>query len=158
MPLASITTPGSLSITNRQKLPSPWNITEVPAIRFDTMSYLAGVTTNPPPVTGEDAEWLKGKYSYNGPSQALRRLATAIGAQGAILPIVPPSPNASWTSQLDAPALHCHTLSESEQSDVQSDIGEHIRKNCEDSHAYLFGMTACLTTQQAILGSAVVLD
>jgi hypothetical protein len=137
MPLASITTPGSLSIINRENLPSPWNMTEVPDIRFDTLSYLAGMTTNPPPVTEEKVPWLFGNYSYNGPSQALRRLSTAIGAQGAILPIVPPAPNASWTSQFDAPALRCHELSEIEQSDVQTNIGEHVKKNCQDSHAYL---------------------
>ena len=137
MPLASITTPGSLSIINRQKLPSPSNMTDVPAVRFDTMSYLAGMTTNPGPVTEIKVEWLMGNYSYNGPSQALRRLATAIGAQGAILPIVPPSPNASWTSTFDAPTLQCHELPQNEQSDVQNNIAEHIKKDCKDSHAYL---------------------
>ena len=36
------------------------------------------------------------RYAYNGPRQPVLEVTAAVMAEGAILPIVPPAPNATW--------------------------------------------------------------
>ena len=113
--MASIISPATLSIESRMQLPPPTSARYAPTIKFNTLSYLA-----PSPTTG----W--GWYYWGGPSQTLTRLATAVGAQGTILPIDPPSANATWRAEFRGPVLRCQSLSADEMPDVRRNIEEFI--------------------------------
>lgn len=62
----------------------------VPTINFDSLSYVSelGIPVN--------NRYSPEQFLYQGPSQALKRIAAAIGALGSVLPIDPPFGNASW--------------------------------------------------------------
>jgi hypothetical protein len=90
IPIASIFTPATLSVESKAMEPQPTHGYYVPTINFDTLSYVAGLGT-----IGH-ARWNPQDFTYEGPSQALKRITTAVGALGAVLPIDPPSSNSSW--------------------------------------------------------------
>jgi hypothetical protein len=113
--MASIISPATLSIESRMQLPPPTSARYTPTINFNTLSY-AGPS--------RAAKWVI--YIWGGPSQALARLATAVGAQGAVLPIDPPSANATWHAEFRGPVLRCQSLSADEMSDVRRNIEEFI--------------------------------
>lgn len=113
--MASIITPATLSIESRMQLPPPTSARYAPTINFNTLSYLA-----PSPTTG----W--GWYYWGGPSQTLTRLATAVGAQGTILPIDPPSANATWRAEFRGPVLRCQSLSADEMFEIRRNIKDFL--------------------------------
>jgi hypothetical protein len=108
IPMASIISPATLSIESRMQLPPPTSPRYASTINFKTLSYLAPSRAMDP----------KPFYVWSGPSQALTRLVTAVAAQGAILPIDPPSANATWRAEFRGPVLRCQSLSADEMSDV----------------------------------------
>jgi hypothetical protein len=100
--------------------PQPIHDYYVPIINFDTLSYVAGLGT-----AG------KGRYdpqnlTYEGPSQALKRMTVAVGALGTVLPINPPSSNSSWTTNFHGPAIRCEPLPVSESNAVEQNIRGYI--------------------------------
>lgn len=79
-------------------------------------------------------------FLYEGPSQALKRIAAAVGALGSILPIDPPFGNASWDLKFGGPAIRCDPLPLSERLSVQRSIMEYLRPgsgNCHNPSGYI---------------------
>ncbi|KAK7946248.1 uncharacterized protein PG986_010569 [Apiospora aurea] len=74
---------------------------EVPQIDFLNLNYAANMAVY------EEAGNGSKYYSYNYPSQHLKQLSMGVVAQKAILPIVPPFPNASWSLEFSGPNLVC---------------------------------------------------
>jgi hypothetical protein len=92
----------------------------VPTINFDTLSYVAGLGT------AGKGRYDPQKFTYEGPSQALKRMTVAVGALGTVLPIDPPSSNSSWTTEFHGPAIRCETLPASEIKAVEQNIRGYI--------------------------------
>jgi hypothetical protein len=79
-------------------------------------------------------------FRYRGPSQALKRIATAVSAQGAVLPINPPSANATWSSSFRGPALRCDPIPLAEHDAIYQNILEYTNdttENCQDAGGYV---------------------
>jgi hypothetical protein len=79
-------------------------------------------------------------FRYRGPSQALKRIATAVSAQGAVLPINPPSANATWSSSFRGPALRCDSIPLAEHDAIYQNILEYTNntaENCQDAGGYV---------------------
>lgn len=75
-------------------------------------------------------------YVYNGPSQAVLEVSNAVMAQGKLLQIHPPAPNASWVMDFVGPSLQC--------SDVDNGMHQRLRENINagmnaTEGAYLYG-------------------
>jgi hypothetical protein len=100
--------------------PQPIHDYYVPTINFDTLSYVAGLGT------AGKGRYDPQKFIYEGPSQALKRMAVAVGALGTVLPIDPPSSNSSWTTKFHGPAVRCEPLPASESNAVEQNIREYI--------------------------------
>ena len=100
--------------------PQPIHDYYVPTINFDTLSYVAGLGT------AGKGRYDPQKFTYEGPSQALKRMAVAVGALGTVLPIDPPSSNSSWTTEFHGPAVRCEPLPASESNAVEQNIREYI--------------------------------
>lgn len=95
MPIASIITPGTLSI--RAVMRSQSSTLPVLFLNFTTLSFT-------------DRLLQGNSFKYNGPSQIVQTIAAAVSAQGAILNIVPPSSNSSWHLEFYGPSLECRDL------------------------------------------------
>ena len=108
----------------------PQETSQVPGARFDSFSYMA-------PMISDLNSGPPSFYEYYGPSQALRRLVTAVSTQGSVLPIDSPGLNASYTTTFDAPAIRCSELPGEEQVVIQRNLAEHIRStSCDGATAY----------------------
>jgi hypothetical protein len=107
----------------------------VPVLDFSTLGFVAPMTTNGNTHTPS----ADSVFGYFGPSQALQRIAVAVGAQGVVLPIRPPSTNASWTSSFYGPALRCNPIVGSEQMEIHQNIADYLREDnrCFGPSAYL---------------------
>ena len=65
-------------------------------------------------------------FDYNGPSQIVESIAAAVGAQGAILPITPPSPNSSWHLEFYGPSLKCRNMSDVRRGQVAHNVANYF--------------------------------
>jgi hypothetical protein len=113
IPIASIITPATLSVVSKAMEPQPIHKYYVPTINFDTLSYVAGLSA-----TGS-GRYYPQKLTYEGPSQALQRMTTAVDILGNILPIDPPSSNSSWDTEFRGPAIRCDPFSASDSSAIE---------------------------------------
>jgi hypothetical protein len=108
LPLASIVTPATLAIVQRQITPPPTAQFNVPNVGFASLNYVQDMT--PPAIN--DPQYGPSQYFYNGPSTALVEIVQAVAAQGAVAPITPPATNTTWNTVFDGPALVCRNVSE----------------------------------------------
>ncbi|KAH0366783.1 hypothetical protein KCU65_g5160, partial [Aureobasidium melanogenum] len=78
-------------------------------------------------------------YCYRGPGQLVERVATAVGAQGQVLPITPPSLNASWSSNFWGPSLQCNNVEGQEREDIWANVWNYLDDDntCRESYGYL---------------------
>ncbi|KAK3636944.1 hypothetical protein LTR56_012604 [Elasticomyces elasticus] len=132
MPIAAIIAPATLSVSLAQ---APPNVTmqRVPTIEFSNLNFLAGM----PSVLGTNRISLY--FPYNGPSQEVKRIAMAVAAQNAILPVPAPSLNSSWEVVFRGPRLQCNDAPASTRLKLQQNIAEYISEgsNCNTPAAYL---------------------
>ncbi|KAK4899695.1 hypothetical protein LTR27_002961 [Elasticomyces elasticus] len=128
----AIIAPATLSVSLAQ---APPNITmrKVPTIDFSNLNFLAGM----PSVVGSNRISLY--FPYNGPSQEAKRIAMAVAAQNAILPVPAPSLNSSWEVNFRGPRLQCNDALASTRLKLQQNIAEYITEgsNCNTPAAYL---------------------
>lgn len=108
----------------------PQETRQVPGARFDSFSYMT-------PMISDFNSGPPSFYEYYGPSQALRRLVTAVSTQGSVLPIDSPGLNTSYTTTFDAPAIYCSELPRDEQLVIQRNLADYIRStSCDGATAY----------------------
>lgn len=133
VPIASIFTPGTLTVSLAKVNPPPTSMTQVPALSFTSLSFSADMHSTG---AGADTDKYQEIYSYNGPSQALKRVATAVLVEGAILPITPPSPNSTWELDFYGPALSCSNVTD---SSILSNISSSSFNDtsCAEPYGYL---------------------
>lgn len=115
-----MTTPATLSVVSEAMEPQPIRDYYVPTINFDTLSYVAGIGA-----VGS-SRWNLQELKYEGPSQALQKLTTAVGTLGTVLPIDPPASSSSWKTEFRGPAIRCDPFSASESDAVEQNIREYI--------------------------------
>jgi hypothetical protein len=79
------------------------------------------------------------QYCYRGPGELVQRVATAVGAQGQVLPITPPSLNASWSLSFWGPSLQCSNVEGQGREDIWASVWEYLDNGtrCADSYGYL---------------------
>lgn len=132
IPIASIITPATLSVVSEAMEPQPIHDYYVPSINFDTLSYVAGLSTQ------HMGGFSPQECDYEGPSQALKRITTAVGALGAVLPIDPPSSNSSWDTEFRGPAIRCDPMPASEINAVKQNIRQYIDSGeCNKAPGYI---------------------
>jgi hypothetical protein len=114
-------------------VPQPTHEYYVPTINFDTLSYVAGLGAK------GTTKYNPQELTYEGPSQSLKRLATAISALGTVLPISPPSSNSSWETEYRGPAIRCDPLLASESEAVEQNILEYVKSGgvCYEAPGYI---------------------
>ncbi|KAM0721362.1 hypothetical protein Q7P37_002286 [Cladosporium fusiforme] len=154
IPIASITTPATLGIKIKAIIPTPSQMMKVSGARFDVFSYMS-------PMISDFRSAPPSFYEYYGPSQALRRLVTAVSTQGSVLPIDSPGINASYTSTFSAPSLRCEELAEDEQQVIQGNLADYISNNdCYGATAYRvwFGRLPYVTPQPGNLNASTASD
>lgn len=91
----------------------------VPNVDFTSFNYVVGM-----PFSGLGSYEYHGfaQFIYNGPSPEVEKLAVAVAAQGAILPISPPAENSSWALDFYGPSLSCRTMEDGTRAQVESNI------------------------------------
>ena len=75
-------------------------------------------------------------YCFNGPSQAVERVAAAVAAQGQILSISAPGPNVTWDLDFWAPSLSCNNAEETERTTMWDHILDQWGNVSDCSYAY----------------------
>ena len=136
IPIASIITPATLTVRLSAVSPTPAIMEQVPNLLFMSLSLAADM-----PANGLHATYNDGKtdlYFYDGPSQALTRVAQAVGAKGAILQITPPAANASWKLDFFAPALKCENIDGVQRHNIARNLANYdFKRSCEYHSGYL---------------------
>ena len=115
--------------------PVPVRDRSVPVISFESLVYAARMDRYG--VIGPENMQV---FKYQGPSQALKRVARAVSAQGDVLPINPPSANATWSSNFSGPALRCDPIPLSEHETIYRNILAYTNEtmeNCYNAGGYL---------------------
>lgn len=101
---------------------------QVPQFDFTTFNFVAALEPNS--ATGYEWEW-------TGPSQPLQHIALAVMGLGQILPITPPTPNASWVLDFWGPALQCNYVAVTERDRIWTTIWNSYNRTTIGSYAFL---------------------
>ncbi|KAK3675115.1 hypothetical protein LTR78_005049 [Recurvomyces mirabilis] len=133
IPVASIVTPSTLSVESALVQPAPLIPAHVPKFDFVNLNFLAGMRGSGP--SNENYT----QYCYEGPGQLVQRIASAVAAQGQILPISPPASNTSWTLDYSGPALQCSNVIGQQRTAIWDNIFEYLNNatRCRNSPGYL---------------------
>ncbi|KAF2716058.1 hypothetical protein K431DRAFT_30342 [Polychaeton citri CBS 116435] len=115
LPLASIFTPGTLSVHSVLKETS--SMAPVPQLDFLNTNFINVMHT------------FHQAYHYNGPSTLTQRLVDATAWQGEIFPIDPPAPNASWSLSTWGPGIACANASNGQKSKALESYGSYLLNN-----------------------------
>ena len=107
IPIASIITPGTLSVGIAPVLPAPTSLEHVPYPGFPSLNY---VNDMPHLASSSEDSTQNNAYQYDGPSRTVQRLANEAAAIGQILPISVPWLNASWSMAFSGPGLECNNV------------------------------------------------
>lgn len=123
LPIAAIISPASLSVTFDRIYPTPIRPEFVPQPAFESLAFnTLSIQDNYPrdAIIPEDV-WRKAVQSFT-PTDEVFRVTTAAASGGAILPISPPSSNASWQLVLEAPRLACNNLSDGDRDQAKANL------------------------------------
>lgn len=129
--IASIITPATLSVQSLLSQPSAMR--DVPKFDFTNYGFFAPMKPGGP--TGLNYT----EYCYRGPGQLVQRVASAVGAQGLVLPITPPSSNATWTSSFWGPSLTCTNVEGQDRDDIWANVWDYFndKDRCRESFGYM---------------------
>ncbi|KAK8070585.1 hypothetical protein PG997_010788 [Apiospora hydei] len=133
IPIASIIAPATLSVSLRDSVLETV-MEEVPQIDFLNLNYAANMAVYDE--AGNGSKY----YSYNDPSQHLKQLSMGVVAQKAILPIVPPFPNASWSLEFSGPNLVCQPAPADERLRILRSVAAYTAQDetsCDSIPTYL---------------------
>ncbi|KAI0546996.1 hypothetical protein F4679DRAFT_377242 [Xylaria curta] len=117
LPIVFIIPPGTLSVI--VVLDSHSVQQNVPNVDFISFNQVANIPFGAN-VRGNGHAYRS--YTYNGPSVGVEKVATAVAAQGDILPIKPPAENSSWALDFHGPSLTCRPMDDSVRTQVESNI------------------------------------
>jgi hypothetical protein len=120
LPLASILTPATLAVVQRQITPLPTAKLDVPSVGFISLNYVQDMT---PPIVNFPRSG-PSQYFYNGPSTAVIDIVQAVTVQGVVAPITPPATNTTWDTAFDGPALVCRNVSTQQSLAIRHNIME----------------------------------
>jgi hypothetical protein len=84
------------------------------------------------------------RFAYTLPSQEVIEVVKAVAATGTILPITPPSANASWALDFDGPALKCSNISEPLRSTIKENIMSAMNDTSGNSQCVAYGYVSWL--------------
>lgn len=126
----------------------PPQLLDVPNVAFTGLSLVAAMRTNLmgglastclTPEGQPDLLWCTQttSYTYNGPSDALRRVTSATAAQGIILPVIAPAANSSWTLKFPGPFMKCSNIEGQARSLLEENIANFTLANCDAAPGYL---------------------
>lgn len=65
-------------------------------------------------------------YDYQGPSDAVNLIAITVGAQGGVLPLIPPAQNSTWNSTFFGPSIRCRNVSDGLRNAISLDIASYM--------------------------------
>ena len=131
-------TPATLSIQGARVLPAPSSLQTVPSLAFDSLQFVDDMPSMPDGI--EDTL----RFAYTLPAPEVIEVVKAVAATGAILPITPPSANASWAIDFDGPALKCSNISEPLRSTIQSNIMTAMNATSDSSQCVAYGYVSWL--------------
>lgn len=100
LPLATVFAPSSLTVSFAMLEPSPTDMLQVPVPAFLSLAF-----------SKQSVGWTN-TSSYIGPVAEVQRVAVQTAAAGSILPISPPTANASWDVSFEGPSLSCSHMNE----------------------------------------------
>ena len=131
-------TPATLSIQVSQVLPAPSFLQTVPTLAFESLQFVDDMVSMP------DGDEDSLRFAYTLPSQEVIEVVKAVAATGAILPITPPSANASWALDFDGPALKCSNISEPLRSTIKDNIMTAMNATSGNSQCVAYGYVSWL--------------
>ncbi|PVH69936.1 hypothetical protein DL98DRAFT_437971 [Cadophora sp. DSE1049] len=149
IPIAAIFTPATLSVGVGSPPP---RLLHVPQVAFTSLSLLADMHSNGNGDVSvncwtyqiDSPEWkekctVMTSHLYNGPSYAVTRVVAATAAQGAIIPVVPPAANSSWTLDFLGPSIKCHAVDDETRAQFKTSIANFTfsQENCDRAPGYL---------------------
>ncbi|USW58699.1 hypothetical protein Slin15195_G120180 [Septoria linicola] len=97
LPISAILTPASLSVVFENIQPASTEYLRVPQPAFESLQFIR-------PYVQSQSENVS-HFESGGPHHEVMRIAFAAVTQGAILPISPPGPDATWELQVRLPRL-----------------------------------------------------
>ncbi|RFU27250.1 hypothetical protein B7463_g9088, partial [Scytalidium lignicola] len=128
IPISSVITPATLSVEIAPLIPTPTATFFIPSIDFLSLNFANVVL----------AQGLSATWQYSGPQFAVRKVATATAAQGAILPINHPAPNSSWVLDFPGPSLTCTSIQGQQHEDIIKNINSTVQVDaCTTSYGYI---------------------
>jgi hypothetical protein len=73
-----------------------------------------------------DGQFYTASYDYQGPSDAVNLIAITVGAQGDVLPLIPPAQNSTWNSTFFGPSIRCRNVSAGLRNAISLDIASYM--------------------------------
>ena len=130
IPLAAIVAPGTLSIKSEQF--TTYRLHNVTYLDFTSLSFAAGLV----PAEAYSNSMF---YAWSGPRRTLERVALAIGAQLAMLPMTALSPNASWVFDFYGPSLSCQPIDKDRNHRNQANVAAYTAfgTQCHTANTHL---------------------
>ena len=73
-----------------------------------------------------NGQWYTASYDYQGPSDAVNLIAITVGAQGGVLPLIPPAQSSTWNSTFSGPSIRCRNVSDGLRNAISLGIAKYM--------------------------------
>jgi hypothetical protein len=136
IPIASVVTPGTLSVESRAIFPPITSPIRVPTLGLDSLNFLSDMQSF------GDAQYFtttrrEGEYLYQGPSRSIENVALNVGTNGKIMSITPPSLNSTWELDFHGPGIQCSNLEGQDRQDVLENVAHATNKMGTTMYTFL---------------------
>jgi hypothetical protein len=127
LPIATVITPATLTVGQISPLPEMRDVQGV-AYTSANMFTVSTISSNGSFLqTG--GNWNTASYEYQGPSDAVSLIANAVGAQGGVLPVLPPAQNSTWDVSFFGPSMRCNNVSDHLRDRITLDIAQRMNES-----------------------------
>ena len=126
IPIASVVTPGTLSVESRAIVPPKSYLRRVPTLGLDSLNFLSDMQSfgNAQYFSFDSTPQQKGEYLYQGPSRPIENVALNVGTNGKIMSITPPNLNSTWELDFHGPGIQCSNLEGQARQDVLENVAK----------------------------------
>ena len=138
IPIASIVTPGTLSVGTAPVFPAHTSFEHVPNVGFTSLNYVNAM----PHIASEEASQENNAYQYDGPSSEVQKIVNEAATIGEVLPIHSPWLNASWSLDFAGPGLECNDVPEAVRLTAERKLMSQSVLNPNGSQCTTYGYLA----------------
>jgi hypothetical protein len=124
LPVATVITPATLTVG---QISPPPEMRDVQSVAYTSANmFTVSTISSGDQYLQRDGQFYTASYDYQGPSDAVNLIAITVGAQGGVLPLIPPAQNSTWNSTFFGPSIRCKNVSDGLRNAISLDVARYM--------------------------------